>query len=102
MAFLKQTQLPLEVSPNSNYRLKVVSMDQPHPIRELVDGGVYVTLNSDDPPMFSTDLNNEYITLAGQGFTWDELWRLNLEYPGGQLPARGGEGDLQGGVAGVC
>ena len=28
--------------------------------------------------MFSTSLNNEYVTLAGQGFSWDELWRLNL------------------------
>jgi adenosine deaminase len=78
IAYLRRTQLPLEVSPNSNYRLKVVPMTEPHPIRGLVDAGVFVTLNSDDPPMFSTDLNNEYTTLAGQSFTWEELWRLNL------------------------
>ncbi len=28
--------------------------------------------------MFGTDLNREYRLLAAQGFTWDELWRLNL------------------------
>lgn len=28
--------------------------------------------------MFSTDLNREYKSLAEQGFTWKELWRLNL------------------------
>ena len=74
---LRQKQIPLEVSPNSNYRLHVTPSDRPHPARALVDAGVYVTLNSDDPPMFSTDLNNEYVTLAGQGFSWQELWRLN-------------------------
>jgi adenosine deaminase len=75
---LARTQTPLEVCPCSNYRLKVVPADQPHPIRALLDHGVYVTVNSDDPAMFSTDLTNEYALLAGQGFTWDELWQLNL------------------------
>ena len=76
--YLQQSQIPLEVSPYSNYRLKVVPLDQPHPIRALMDQGVYVTVNSDDPPMFSTDLTSEYVLLARQGFSWDELWQLNL------------------------
>ncbi|HSD85424.1 MAG TPA: adenosine deaminase [Anaerolineae bacterium] len=75
---LHQTQIPLEVSPYSNYRLKVVPIDQPHPIRALLDQGVYVTVNTDDPAMFSTDLTSEYVLLARQGFSWDELWQLNL------------------------
>lgn len=75
---LSKIQIPLEVSPYSNYRLKVVSQDQPHPIRALMDQGVYVTVNTDDPPMFSTDLTQEYLLLAAQGFTYDELWQLNL------------------------
>jgi len=76
--YLRRTQLPLEVCPTSNYCLKVVDAHEPHPIRRLTDAGVYVTLNSDDPAMFSTDLNHEYLALAGQGFSWRELWRLNL------------------------
>ena len=76
--YLAQTQIPLEVSPYSNYRLNVVPTNQPHPIRQLVDQGVYVTVNSDDPPMFSTDISNEYQLLARQGFSWDVLWQLNL------------------------
>ncbi|MGH7998050.1 MAG: adenosine deaminase [Brasilonema sp.] len=75
---LRQKQTPLEVSPQSNYCLSIVPPDQPHPIRQMLDVGLYCTLNSDDPPMFSTDLNNEYLTLAGQGFSWEELWQLNL------------------------
>jgi adenosine deaminase len=76
--YLAKTQIPLEVSPYSNYRLKIVPHDSPHPIRELMDRGVYVTVNSDDPSMFSTDLSREYLLLAGQGFSWEELWQLNL------------------------
>ena len=75
---LRRSQIPLEVSPQSNYCLGIVPPDQPHPIRQMIDAGLYCTLNSDDPPMFSTSLNNEYLTLAAQGFSWEELWQLNL------------------------
>lgn len=78
LAYLKEHQIPLEVCPMSNYRLKVTPVDQPHQMRRLVDAGVYCTVNSDDPPMFSTDLNTEYLLLAAQGFSWEELWQLNL------------------------
>jgi adenosine deaminase len=75
---LRIFQTPLEVSPQSNYCLGVVPRSQPHPIRQMIDAGLYCTLNSDDPPMFSTNLVNEYLTLAAQGFSWEELWQLNL------------------------
>jgi adenosine deaminase len=75
---LRQRQIPLEVSPQSNYCTRVFKPGDPHPIRQMVDAGLYCTLNSDDPSMFSTSLNNEYLTLVAQGFTWDELWQINL------------------------
>ena len=75
---LRARRTPLEVSPTSNYCLGVVAPGEPHPIRRMVDAGLYCTVNSDDPPMFGTDLNREYGLLAAQGFSWDELWRLNL------------------------
>ncbi|MBT3314715.1 MAG: adenosine deaminase [Anaerolineae bacterium] len=77
LEYLAETQIPLEVCPHSNYRLKVTPFNEPHQIRKLVDAGVYCTVNSDDPPMFSTDLTSEYLLLAKQGFSWDELWQLN-------------------------
>ncbi len=70
--------VPFEVCPTSNYRLKVVPEGAPHPIRAMVDAGLVCTVNSDDPPMFGTTLVDEYRRLARQGFTWDELWQLNL------------------------
>ncbi len=75
---LRVLQIPLEVSPQSNYCLGVLPRSYPHPIRQMIDAGLYCTLNSDDPPMFNTNLTNEYLTLAAQGFSWEELWRLNL------------------------
>lgn len=78
MERLRETQIPLEICPQSNYRVGVVKAGEPHQIRALKDAGVLVTLNSDDPAMFETDLNNEYRTLLSQGFTWDELWNINL------------------------
>lgn len=75
---LRHHQIPLEVSPQSNYCLGVVERGEPHPIRKMVDAGLYCTVNSDDPAMFSTSLTNEYLTLAAQGFSWEELWQLNL------------------------
>jgi len=77
VAELRERRVPLEVCPTSNYCLGVVRRGEPHPLRRLVDAGVFCTVNSDDPPMFGTDLVGEYRLLAEQGFTWDELWRLS-------------------------
>ena len=78
MERLRRDGTPLEVCPQSNYRLGIVKPGEPHPIRGLFDAGVHCTVNSDDPAMFETDINREYVTLAEQGFTWEELQQLNL------------------------
>lgn len=75
---LRAQGTPLEVCPQSNYRLGIVHHGEPHPIRQLRDAGVHCTVNSDDPAMFETDINREYLTLAKQGFSEDELWDLSL------------------------
>jgi len=54
----------LDVCPTSNVALGVVSTLESHPIRELVAAGVRVSVNTDDPPMFGTDLNREYAVAA--------------------------------------
>lgn len=77
IARLAEERIPLEVCPQSNYRLGVVATGDAHPIRALHDAGVLCTVNSDDPAMFETDINREYETLAAQGFRWDELMTLS-------------------------
>jgi aminodeoxyfutalosine deaminase len=60
LAHLAEREIPLEVCPTSNVATNVVSSLAEHPLKELVAAGVLVTINSDDPPMFGTDLNTEY------------------------------------------
>lgn len=57
---LKKRQIPLEVCPTSNLCLHVVPSLEEHPLKMMLSEGLYVTINSDDPPMFNTSLNNEY------------------------------------------
>ncbi|MGP4002800.1 adenosine deaminase [Streptomyces sp. 8N706] len=57
---LAEHRIPLEVCPTSNIATRAVAHLDEHPVREMVAAGVLVTINSDDPPMFGTDLNTEY------------------------------------------
>jgi adenosine deaminase/aminodeoxyfutalosine deaminase len=54
----------LEVCPTSNVCTRSVPSLAQHPLPALVAAGVPVTINSDDPPMFSTTLNQEYAVAA--------------------------------------
>ncbi|MDQ0958855.1 aminodeoxyfutalosine deaminase [Streptomyces sp. B4I13] len=64
LAHLAEHRIALEVCPTSNIATRAVRTLDEHPIREFVKAGVLVTVNSDDPPMFGTDLNNEYAVAA--------------------------------------
>ncbi|QEV20558.1 adenosine deaminase [Streptomyces alboniger] len=64
LAHLAERRIPLEVCPTSNIATRAVRTLDEHPIRQFVEAGVTVTINSDDPPMFGTDLNNEYAVAA--------------------------------------
>jgi len=64
VAQLAATGTPLEVCPSSNVCTRVYSTLADHPIARLRDAGVVVTVNTDDPHMFGTDLDEEYRRLA--------------------------------------
>ncbi|MER6707480.1 adenosine deaminase [Streptomyces fumanus] len=64
LAHLAEHRIPLEVCPTSNIATRAVATLDEHPIKEFTRAGVLVTINSDDPPMFGTDLNNEYAVAA--------------------------------------
>jgi adenosine deaminase/aminodeoxyfutalosine deaminase len=57
---LRDERIPLEVCITSNVRTGAVSSLEAHPIKRLVDAGVIVTLNTDDPGMFGSDLATEF------------------------------------------
>jgi aminodeoxyfutalosine deaminase len=52
--------VPLEVCPSSNVATRAVPSLDEHPIKAFRDAGVTITVNSDDPSMFGTSLNQEY------------------------------------------
>jgi aminodeoxyfutalosine deaminase len=58
--YLARSGVPLEVCPSSNVATKAVANLDEHPIRAFRDAGVMITVNSDDPSMFGTSLNQEY------------------------------------------
>ncbi|MFJ3949719.1 adenosine deaminase [Streptomyces libani] len=64
LAHLAEHRIPLEVCPTSNIATRAVRTLEEHPLKEMVGAGVLVTINSDDPPMFGTDLNTEYAVAA--------------------------------------
>jgi adenosine deaminase/aminodeoxyfutalosine deaminase len=61
MEDMKERGIPLELNPTSNVRTGVCPSIAEHPLRKYFDHGLLVTLNSDDPAFFGSDLVNEYL-----------------------------------------
>ena len=64
MAYLVDHQIGLEICPTSNVCTRSVPSVAAHPLPVLAAAGVPFTINSDDPPMFSTTLDREYAVAA--------------------------------------
>ncbi|MEQ9561007.1 MAG: adenosine deaminase, partial [Woeseiaceae bacterium] len=60
MAEVAERQVPLTVCPLSNVRLHVYAEMESHPILRLLEQGLLVTVNSDDPAYFGGYLNNNF------------------------------------------
>jgi adenosine deaminase len=76
---LIERQVGLDICPTSNICLGVYPDFGSHPVRRLWEAGVLVTINSDDPPMFNTDLNQEYRILVDHfDFQVSELEQISL------------------------
>jgi adenosine deaminase len=61
---LAKTHVPLTVCPLSNIALKVYPTLADHPFDRLREAGVFVTINSDDPPMFHSNVIDNYVAVA--------------------------------------
>lgn len=74
MSLLIEKKIPLEVCPYSNYLTQAFKSFESHPLRKLMDQGVLVTLNSDDPGMFASTLTDDYfIAHHYQNFTVEDF-----------------------------
>jgi adenosine deaminase len=63
MRYLAQQQIPLTVCPLSNVKLCVVSNMSEHKLLSLLERGLLVTVNADDPSYFGGYLNENYTAL---------------------------------------
>jgi len=80
---------PLELNPTSNVRTGECGSFAPHPLRRYFDLGLLVTLNSDDPAFFGSDLANEFLLAhTEQGFTREELRQLAAKLDPRQFSSR--------------
>jgi adenosine deaminase len=76
---LKKRSITIETCPTSNVRTRVVRTLKSHPIKLFHNLGLTVTVNTDDPSMFGTDMNSEYLQLHRQlGFSISKLFKLSL------------------------
>ncbi len=74
---LAEMKIPLTVCPLSNVKLGVVSEMKSHPLREMIEKGLFVTINSDDPAFFGGYVNENYEAVQEAfGFTARQLYGL--------------------------
>lgn len=75
--YLAEKQIPVDICLSSNLRTGALKTLEEHPLRRYFDAGLLVSLSTDDPAMFETDLVREYaLAHDALGFTRDELRRL--------------------------
>jgi adenosine deaminase len=76
---LREQGISLDICPTSNIKLAIYPDFASHPLRELWDAGLVITIGSDDPPMFSTSLTQEYHILEKHfSFSIAELEQISL------------------------
>jgi adenosine deaminase/aminodeoxyfutalosine deaminase len=77
LEILAQKQIPLELNVTSNIRTGCCKDFNDHPVKEYFEQGLMVTLNSDDPPMFGSNLLEEYMLAHERyGFTLEQMREL--------------------------
>ncbi len=60
---LAERKIPLTVCPLSNVKLRVVDSIEHHPLKVMMDKGLFVTINSDDPAYFGGYINENYLAV---------------------------------------
>ena len=79
MKLLAERRICCDIALSSNECLKVYPSMREHPLRLFLEAGVPVTLSTDDPPFFSTDLLREWRRAQDEvGLSAREVWELNL------------------------
>jgi len=79
MELVRKRAIPLEMCPNSNRLINVVTDLTSYPMARYFHGGIPVTLSTDDRHIFDLDLTHEYCDMARLGgMTLEELEEVSL------------------------
>lgn len=78
LEILKKNEICLEICPKSNTDTKAILSYEELPIREFVEMGIKVSINSDNMTVSNTTVKKEYETLAKLGFSENQLREFAL------------------------
>ncbi|MEM3090135.1 MAG: adenosine deaminase [Candidatus Bathyarchaeia archaeon] len=74
---LARKRIPLTLCPLSNLKLGVVKSLEEHPLKKMMETGLFVTVNSDDPAYFGGYINENYIAVQkALGLNADSIFEL--------------------------
>jgi len=78
--YLCKHKIPIEMCPLSNVMTGITPSIKEHPIRDYYDMGLTVTVNTDDPKMFGTSLEKEFLSLVRNlGFSFEDVKSLIMQ-----------------------
>lgn len=77
---MKQNLIPIECAPKSNVQINNVESYESHPVKNMLDAGLNVSINTDNRTMTSTDGTNEFAQLYLHGLikSWNDIKKLTL------------------------
>lgn len=78
MDFVRSRGVVLELCPTSNYLTQAIPVHKNHPFPFLLEQGIKVTVNTDDPGIFDINLNNEFEVLHSRIGVSEELLRNSI------------------------
>jgi len=78
MKYLADEKIPLEICPKSNLDTKTIKSFDELPIKEFLNRGIMVTINTDDMTVSNTNLKNEYKILAKIGLTDKQMRQIAI------------------------
>ncbi len=76
---LIRSKTPLTMCPLSNLKLSVIDDLRNHPLKKMMEKGIVVTVNSDDPAYFGGYINENYIAIAeALDLTFEEIAKIAI------------------------
>ncbi|MHA1983779.1 MAG: adenosine deaminase family protein, partial [Candidatus Hodarchaeales archaeon] len=73
ITYLLENNIGLDISPTSNYLTGAIGKGTVHPLKNFYEYGLSISINTDDPGFFKTDLNKELLLVYQMGITLNEI-----------------------------